>query len=452
MQHSDIWQQRMQASTPADRSGDTRTPYQKDKARVLHSAAFRRLQAKTQVMYIGMHDFPRTRLTHSLEASQIGGGLVVHFQQHQTELAESLQLSESLIESLCLAHDIGHPPYGHGGEIALNYMMRHHGGFEGNGQTFRIVTQLEAYTADAGMNLCRRTLLGLLKYPVTMHQARRKRLPKDISDFRHLPTRDWLPAKALYDDDSDALKWVLSALCDSDIERLQQFSQQPSEHQHGRSQYKSVDASIMELADDIAYGVHDLEDAIVVGLIQRDRWMAEMYELLQQLESELPEFNAAELTDLLFSAQHYQRKRAIGDLVNRLVTSATLQPYPVTFDDPILQYQALLGPTEHKLLQALKEFIFKFVIRKPEMQIQEFKGQQVVMEIFDALAVDPERLLPENTKQRYQLEKQRLEQGLKGNPHRVIADYLAGMTDAYAARLYQEMFSVNSPPRMTSRF
>lgn len=445
MSQHHAWLDRIQPRKGQRRDGDTRTPFQRDKARVLHSAAFRRLQAKTQVMYVGMHDFPRTRLTHSLEASQIGASLVVHLQHQHPELSQQLALSEPLIESLCLAHDIGHPPYGHGGEIALNYMMRHDGGFEGNGQTFRIVTQLEAYTPEAGMNLCRRTLLGLLKYPVTMSQVQRLTLPPKVNDFRHLPTRDWLPAKALYNDDQPALDWLLQPLSQQDREQLQQLQPHASHTEHGRSIRKSIDASIMEIADDIAYGVHDLEDAIVVGLINREIWLQHMFDKLHALEDEFDDFNATQLTDQLFSQQHYLRKQAIGGLVNRLLTSATLQRSSGDFSELLLQYNAVLGDSEQTLLDNLKQFIFTFVIRKPEMQIQEFKGQQVVMEIFDALTVDPERLLPENTRLRYQQEQQRLDEGKSGNPKRVIADYLAGMTDAYAARLHQEMFSVQSP-------
>ncbi|WP_033933640.1 dGTP triphosphohydrolase, partial [Vibrio cholerae] len=143
------------------RRNDHRSPFQRDRARILHSAAFRRLQAKTQVHGTSLNDFHRTRLTHSLEAAQIGTGIVAQIKLKQPEFRELLP-SDSLIDSLCLAHDIGHPPYGHGGEIALNYMMRDHGGFEGNAQTFRIVTSLEPYTEHHGMNLSRRTLLGLL--------------------------------------------------------------------------------------------------------------------------------------------------------------------------------------------------------------------------------------------------------------------------------------------------
>ena len=165
----DLWTQRKH-SQKLLRQGDHRTPYQRDKARILHSAAFRRLQAKTQVLGAGMSDFYRTRLTHSLEASQIGQGIAAQLRSKYAELTQHLDLNDNLIEALCLAHDIGHPPFGHGGEVALHYMMREHGGFEGNGQTFRIVTKLEPYTAEHGMNLSRRTLLGLIKYPNYLSQ------------------------------------------------------------------------------------------------------------------------------------------------------------------------------------------------------------------------------------------------------------------------------------------
>ena len=434
-----IWTER-QSGTSEQRPNDTRTDFQRDKARILHSAAFRRLQAKTQVMYVGMHDFPRTRLTHSLEASQIGASLVVHLSNQNPDVASQLELSEPLLESLCLAHDIGHPPFGHGGEIALNYMMRNNGGFEGNGQTFRIVTQLEAYTPQHGMNLTRRTLMGLLKYPVLASRICQQKLPADVTNFRHLRTREWLPPKALYDDDSEQLNWVLQPLSDSDKKGFQELLQQPSGNTHGKSALKSIDASIMEAADDIAYGVHDLEDAIVVGLIQRHHWEDQMLSDLRQLEAELPNFNAKELTEDLFSGSHHRRKQAIGGLVNRLLTSAKLERTAYDFECPLLQYQVQLGEAEKILLNSLKQFIFNWVIRKPEMQAQEFKGQQIVMELFEVLAVEPERLLPENTSLRYMQQKQKGENAL-----RVISDYLSGMTDGYAAKLYQELFSVSSP-------
>ncbi|MGL4712962.1 MAG: dGTP triphosphohydrolase, partial [Shewanella sp.] len=165
---SSIWQERRHGEDK-QRRNDHRSPFQRDRARILHSAAFRRLQAKTQVLGVGMNDFYRTRLTHSLEVSQIGTGIAAQLRRKYPQYKQLL-CSMSLLESQCLAHDIGHPPFGHGGEVALNYMMRDHGGFEGNGQTFRILSKLEPYTLDFGMNLCRRTMLGILKYPAPRSQ------------------------------------------------------------------------------------------------------------------------------------------------------------------------------------------------------------------------------------------------------------------------------------------
>lgn len=432
------WQDRIDHQSP-DRPNDQRTPFQRDKARILHSAAFRRLQAKTQVMYVGMHDFPRTRLTHSLEASQIGSGLVSFLRQQNQHPELTELLSESLVESLCLAHDIGHPPFGHGGEIALNYMMREHGGFEGNGQTFRIVTQLEPYTEHYGMNLTRRTLLGLMKYPVRYSQVKQHQLPTAVEHFRHLPSRQWLPPKALYDDDWHLVEWVFSEFDRATAGQFQSLQQPPSDSQHGSSRFRSIDAGIMEIADDIAYGVHDLEDAIVVGLIDQALWQQQVLPILNDLAGDIANLQPEALTQRLFAKEHYSRKQAIGGLVNLLLTSVTITESGIDTEQPLVKYQATLGCAEKQLLKTLKQFIFRWVIRKPEMQQQEFKGQQIVMELFDALSVEPERLLPYNTQHRYQ---QAIAEGKSG--YRVISDYLSGMTDAYAARLYRELFNVNN--------
>ena len=160
----ELWEQRRSGGSP-DRLKDHRSPYQRDRARVLHSEAFRRLQAKTQVHDVGSHDFHRTRLTHSLEVAQIGSGILAQLTRKQPQEMAPIATETALIESLCLAHDLGHPPFGHGGEVALNYLMHEHGGFEGNGQTFRIVTKLEPYTKSKGMDLSRRTLLGTTQIP-----------------------------------------------------------------------------------------------------------------------------------------------------------------------------------------------------------------------------------------------------------------------------------------------
>jgi dGTPase len=155
---------------------DHRTPWERDYARVVHSAACRRLQAKTQVLGVGDGDFYRTRLTHSLEVSQIGVSITkrlfrlaqtVKRQRRDTELDRAALEHlphPMLVRTICMAHDLGHPPFGHGGEVALNRCMLPYGGFEGNGQTLRIIAKLEKYPEAHGMNLTRRAVLGVIKY------------------------------------------------------------------------------------------------------------------------------------------------------------------------------------------------------------------------------------------------------------------------------------------------
>ena len=425
----DVWQQRRSNDAPA-RPGDRRNPWQRDRARILHSAAFRRLQSKTQIMNVGENDFYRTRLTHSLEAAQIGASLINQIAFTGSEQAKLLLPDNNLMEALCLAHDIGHPPFGHGGETALNYKMLQSGGFEGNGQTFRIVGRLESYHAHHGMDLTRRTLLGLLKYPVLMPE-----LPALNTQANPTSLAQWKPAKALYKADEEILDWVLAPLSAADRRLFQQVETlHASPYQ--RSLHKAFDASMMELADDIAYGVHDLEDAVVTGTLSAKDWHSFMDSRLAELPKPLQQL-MEKLVQQLFSNEHHLRKNAIGALVNIFVTAVAVQEVLPAAEEPLIRFNAALPEGERQLLNALKSVVFEHVINTPEIQQLRYRSQNMLLQLFSAFHAEPTRLLPKNSRARWEAAFKA--EGQAG-ADRALCDYIAGMTDDYAGHMYRRMF------------
>lgn len=442
-----VWEERREAWKR--QNDDARTAGEVDYGRVIHSASFRRLQGKTQVLNLGDSDFYRTRLTHSMEVAQIAAGIVKHLGVNASEHPGAQHLPDrALIQAIACAHDLGHPPFGHGGEAALNYCMRADGGFEGNGQTLRILSHLEFFSQAAGANLTRRALLGVLKYPVRYSVAANPDLTPSLIEgptvLSVIDATKAKPPKCYLDCDQPVVDWILEPLSDADRANFISVNCNPGKHH--KSQHKSLDCSIMEAADDIAYGVHDLEDGIALGLISEAAFVRGVSEaafapFLNDLKERHPGESGnnvyeAVVRDLFSSGR--TRKRAIGRLVHYFIASVELVESDA-FEEPLLKYQARLTAGARALLDALQAFIVKDVVKSARVRHLEFKGQSMVVAVFEALRSDPDRLLPPDALLRYN-------EG--GKSPRLICDYVAGMTDTYLLRTYDRLFS----PRMGSVF
>src|SRR5215469_14924005 len=267
--------------------GTLRGPFARDRARVLHSSALRRLAGKTQVVAIGSGDFPRTRLTHSLECAQIG-----------RELGAALGCDPDLVDAACLAHDIGHPPFGHNGEAALADLAADCGGFEGNAQSLRLVTRLEAKVPLAGLNLTRATLDATLKYPWVGPVP-------GAAGAVGLGTDETVPARAAskygaYADDVAVFTWIRDGA------------------PVGRP---CLEAQVMDWADDVAYSVHDLEDGLHAGLVTP-----------AQLRDPAEQLTVAELTLTAYCPPGFTTVSELTETFSRLLE---LDCWPQAFDGSI---------------------------------------------------------------------------------------------------------------------
>lgn len=426
---------------------DARDETDIDYGRIIHSASFRRLQGKTQILNLGDSDFYRTRLTHSLEVAQIAGGIARQFRKDYPGHPAHRHLPElSLIQTVGACHDLGHPPFGHGGEVALNYCMRNDGGFEGNGQTLRILARLEKFSAAAGANLTRRTLLGVLKYPIPYSAAfnpvltpRLDPVPTAISIIDRHASK---PPKCHLDSEAEVVDWILAPLSPADRDRFCAFERH--DDRHHKSRHKSFDCSIMDLADDIGFGVHDLEDALALGLIgeaQFREWVTEDHcaSFLTALKEKYPdeaENNVYEgVVRALFGPA---RKRFISRMVHHLLTHCRIEAAD-DFAEPLIRYRAVMDAGPRRFLKSLQDAVRDLVILSPAVQHLEFKGQKMVVSVFEAFASEPKSFLPRDT---YRLHER------ADQPIRVICDHIAGMTDSFLLKTYDRLFS----PRMGSVF
>lgn len=437
-----MWTHRRSGQTNQRRTQDHRNPYERDRTRVIHCPAFRRLQRKTQILGTDNGDFHRTRLTHSLEVASIGSSVVHNIAlQHQESMLSALFPHDDLIQAICLLHDIGHPPFGHGGEVALNYMMREHGGFEGNAQTLRLLTKIENSYGNFGLDLTRRTLLGILKYPVPRSKVAATSLATVRETYsKTLRINDWLPPKAYFDSEQPEVDWLLMPFEEQDRILLQSLTKAPQERSHGKSAFHSFDCSIMDVADDIAYGVHDLEDAIHLQLINRSQLDTDSFRTLLKATPLADE--KFSLVDNLFSNHMANRKQAIGEMVNYLITSAQIEISNPAFENHLLKYNVVLKAEASALLNYLIQAIFHYVIDSQDARTFEYGGQMVVLRLFEAISSNPSSLLDNKYRELY---REAGDDEAAG--YRVICDYIANMTDEFAYHMHEKLFGLNTGER-----
>lgn len=350
----------------------TRTDFQRDRDRIVHSTAFRRLVYKTQVFLNHEGDLFRTRLTHSLEVAQLG-----------RSIARALRLSEDLVEAIALAHDLGHTPFGHAGQDALNACMAEHGGFEHNLQSLRVVDSLEERYPDFnGLNLSFETREGILKH-CSQRNARRieAREPGGVAT-RFLHEAGSAP-------------------------------RQPS-----------LEAQLANLADEIAYNAHDIDDGVRSGLIT-----------LQQLR-EVPLFDSF-FEQTMAAHPQLQGRRVLFESIRRMLSAQVYDVIDATqralaaarpADLAAVRESAALLVFSDAMRQqsaALKRFLFRNLYRHPQVTQMTLQARRVVQELFAAYRADPAQMKPAFASQ--------------PNQPRAVADYIAGMTDRFAAREHERL-------------
>lgn len=393
-----------------------RNPHQRDRDRIIHSTAFRRLEYKTQVFVNHEGDHYRTRLTHSLEVAQLARGI-----------ARNLKLNEDLAETLALAHDLGHPPFGHAGEDGLHEAMEHFGGFDHNAQTIRIVTQLEnKYAAFDGLNLTWETLEGIAKHNGPLippprgwrsgGEHSRATAPNQNSE-QDQPSPNPLPK-------GEGFKPLPRAM-------VYYARQQDLE----LDTYASAEAQVAAIADDIAYNNHDIDDGLRAGFFTLSdlEELPLLGDIIRDVKKQHP----------LISVQR-QSHEIIRRLINRMVadvlsnTQARVKEFGIDSPESVRQLGqqlVLFSPEMEIAHRSIKSFLFKYMYRHFKVNRMTSKARRVVKELFDFFLEEPQ-CLPNVWY------AQTDGAGTQGSAE-VIADFIAGMTDRFAldehARIFDPM-------------
>ena len=384
---------------PAKRAG--RTEFARDRARIIHSFALRRLAAKTQVAVPWESDFPRTRLSHSLECAQVG-----------RELGGALGADPDLMEGACLAHDIGHPPFGHNGEEILNELAQACGGFEGNAQSLRLLVRLEAKSVDAqgnslGLNLTRASLDAAAKYPWARVEG--------VNKF------------GVYDDDLEIFAWMRNGIEPGKV---------------------CLEAQIMDWSDDIAYSVHDLEDAIVSGQLKIDGLYSDLENLYAEAKqsylADIAEEEAKRALDNLHAlscwpaqyngthADLARLKDLTSQLVGRFALAAERATRSVYGTGELTRYAANLEITreQHVEVSMLKAIAGFYIINAASSQQKYSDQQQLIRELVEALLASA----PKKLESFFLLDWERA--STDAQRLRVVIDQVACLTDPGAIALH----------------
>jgi len=387
--------------TLGDRHDDHyRSVFQVDRDRVLYSGAFRRLQNKTQVFKSGAHDFYRTRLTHSLEVAQIGRS-IVHF-LNKTVFNDNA-VDVDLVEGICLAHDLGNPPYGHPGEAMLNDLMREAGGFEGNAQTLQIITEQlhEDPEGDQGMKPSRAFIDGILKYKVLWSDRTKE-------------------SKFLYDDQDKYLAFVNGG--------------------KERHPERSLECQIMNWADDIAYSLHDLSDGYLAGFVTQreiERWAS---------EQELSKEETAYLDTVIKKLDHREEfDRYLASRTGKFIegTKVVERSHPLAVKSNRYKYGVEIDPGVEVENNLYKRLAVDIIFRSPQLEQLEFKGRYILERLFKTfLQGGPEhfslneKILPNVLREKIKL--------IDKNDYiavaRMVCDYFSEQTDISLPKVYKRLF------------
>lgn len=435
-----------------------RSVFRKDYARLIHAPSFRRLQSKTQLFPGVESDFFRNRLTHSIEVAQIAGGIAQVLNGSQAELAPSgMALDVDLVQFAGAAHDLGHPPFGHNGEKALDDAMKKFGGFEGNAQTLRILSRLEKKekTRDSiptdssdqfgrlGLNLCYRSLAAILKYDAEIPGVR--------ADDDRL-------AKGYYATEASLVAATKDAVAPG----------WPAE-----TKFKTIECQIMDLADDIAYSTYDLEDTLKGGFLSPMQIINEVESSVSLLEiinekvtdalvedgvatpAPVTADEVASFLNAIFFADTDSNSEATEDALDRFsinrdyvedgyvrtaltswLVGAFMDAVEFTFDAKFpAMSKVRLKPETRREVEILKHLNYVLTIRSPRLAVVQYRGYDLVRKIFEALTTNAGRdLLPHDFRALHDQCRTVHDQ------RRVVCDFISGMTDRYAVEFYGRLY------------